>query len=266
MFKFLTEGENRFRNLRIFNVVMGFFHLAQGIAMIALSNDTRATLTTSFLQTSSDGENFNAVSQTENFIDVQLGPAVAVFLLLSAAAHFLIASPMFFNWYKENLAKNANYARWYEYALSSSWMIAIIAVLSGVYDAPSLVLIFGLNAMMILFGYMMELHNQSTGKTDWTSFIFGCVAGIIPWIVIFWYFYAAITGFEGPNPVPDFVYGIIISLFVVFNVFAINMYLQYKQIGPWKNYLFGEAMYIILSLVAKSMLAWQVWSGTLRGD
>jgi hypothetical protein len=42
------------------------------------------------------------------------------------------------------------------------------------------------------------------------------------------------------------------------------MVLQYKKIGPWKNYLFGERAYIILSLVAKSLLAWQVFAGTLR--
>ena len=39
------------------------------------------------------------------------------------------------------------------------------------------------------------------------------------------------------------------------------MVLQYKKIGPWKDYLYGERAYIILSLVAKSLLAWQVFAG-----
>jgi len=51
---------------------------------------------------------------------------------------------------------------------------------------------------------------------------------------------------------------------VFFNVFAVNMLLQYKKVGLWKNYIFGEAMYILLSLLAKSALAWQVFGGTLR--
>lgn len=268
MLKMFTEGENKFRNLRVFNIVMGVFHLIQGTLMVALSNDFRLTLTTSFWDTTVDsgGENFTAESVTENLIDIQLGPAVALFLFLSAAAHFLIASPLFYNWYVENLKGGINYARWYEYALSSSVMIVLIAMLSGVLDAPSLILLFTLNAMMILFGLLMELHNQTTEKTNWTSFIYGCIAGIVPWIIIAWYFIAAITDFEGPNPVPDFVYGILISLFITFNVFAINMFLQYKKVGPWKNYLFGETMYIVLSLFAKSILAWQVFSGTLRGE
>ena len=57
---------------------------------------------------------------------------------------------------------------------------------------------------------------------------------------------------------------IIASLFVAFNIFAITMVLQYRQIGRWREYLYGEKTYMILSLVAKSLLAWQVWSGTLR--
>jgi hypothetical protein len=43
------------------------------------------------------------------------------------------------------------------------------------------------------------------------------------------------------------------------------MVLQYKKVRKWKDYLYGERFYIVLSLVAKSLLAWQVFAGTLRG-
>ena len=62
---------------------------------------------------------------------------------------------------------------------------------------------------------------------------------------------------------PGFVYGIFVSLFVFFNIFALNMILQYKQAGPWRDYLFGEKVYIVLSLTAKALLAWQVFSAVL---
>jgi hypothetical protein len=42
------------------------------------------------------------------------------------------------------------------------------------------------------------------------------------------------------------------------------MVLQYGKVSRWKDYLVGEKTYMVLSLVAKSLLAWQVWSGTLR--
>jgi hypothetical protein len=111
-------------------------------------------------------------------------------------------------------------------------------------------------------GLVMELWNQTTKKTNWVSFIIGCFAGIMPWVVFAIYVWgASVFGSQG---VPGFVYGIYVSIFIFFNCFAVNMYLQYKKIGPWKDYLYGERAYIILSLVAKTALAWQVFAGTLR--
>jgi hypothetical protein len=114
---------------------------------------------------------------------------------------------------------------------------------------------------MNLFGIMMELHNLRTERTNWTSFIYGIFAGIVPWIVIFMHFYGSLA--SGDAKPPAFVYAIIPTIFVFFNIFAVNMFLQYKKVGPWKNYLFGERVYIILSLAAKTALAWQIWAGTL---
>jgi hypothetical protein len=141
-------------------------------------------------------------------------------------------------------------------------MIVIIAMLVGMYDLSSLILIFALNATMNLFGLLMERQNRLAGRVDWTAYIFGCFAGIVPWITIVLYLVGAASSVD--TEIPGFVYAIIASIFVFFNIFALNMLLQYKRVGPWKNYLFGERMYIVLSLVAKSALAWQIFSGTLR--
>jgi hypothetical protein len=140
-------------------------------------------------------------------------------------------------------------------------MILIIAMLVGVYDLAALIALTGANAAMIFFGWIMELHNQTTQKTNWTAFIMGCIVGIIPWVAIGIYLFAA---GEGEYRAPTFVYWIYLSIFIFFNCFAVNQVLQYKKIGGWKDYLYGEKAYIILSLVAKSLLAWQVFAGTLR--
>jgi len=140
-------------------------------------------------------------------------------------------------------------------------MIVLIGMLVGIWDLGSMILMFGINAMMNLFGIMMEYHNQHTERTDWTAFIYGSIAGIIPWIVIVSYFISAVTSTDAQPP--TFVYFIVASIFVFFNAFAVNMVLQYKKVGKWKDYLFGERVYIILSLVAKTLLAWQIFAGTL---
>jgi Heliorhodopsin len=250
--------EKKFSGLRRFNLVMGFLHLIQGILMIVLSNDTAYPIYTSFLKF--DTSKLALVPDLKLAGELRFGPAVAVFLLISAVAHFFLAT-VGYKLYVSNLKKGMNPVRFYEYALSSSVMIVLIGMLVGIYDLGAMILIFGINAMMNLFGIMMEYHNQATPKTDWTAFTYGSIAGIIPWIVIVLYFVGSIAG-EGGEP-PAFVYAIIPTLFVFFNIFAVNMVLQYKKVGPWKDYLFGERVYIILSLAAKTVLAWIIFAGTL---
>ncbi|MGD8555620.1 MAG: heliorhodopsin HeR [Anaerolineales bacterium] len=247
-----------FRGLRRFNLIMGFLHLVQGIFMIVVSNDTTYPIYTNFL--SFNTETFSLSPNPQLFYELLFGPAVAAFLLISAVAHIYL-STIGYGAYVRNLKRGMNPIRFYEYALSSSLMIVLIGMLAGLWDLGAIILIFGINAMMNLFGNMMELHNQTTQKTNWTAFIYGCVAGIIPWIVIFVYFLGSVAS-EDAKP-PAFVYAIIPTLFVFFNIFAINMVLQYKKVGAWKDYLVGERVYIILSLTAKTVLAWLIFGGTL---
>jgi hypothetical protein len=254
-----AADERTYTGLRIFNAVMGALHLAQGIFMWVISNDTTYPVFTNFLRF--DVATRTLVPNPTQAFELRFGPAVAVFLLISAVAHFFLAT-VGYNWYVAKLKSGMNPARFYEYALSSSLMIVLIGMLVGVTDLGALILLFGINAMMNLFGIMMELHNQTIARTDWTAFIYGCIAGIIPWIVIFVSFYGAL-GSSDAKP-PAFVYAIVPTIFVFFNIFAVNMFLQYKKAGPWKDYLFGERVYIVLSLLAKTALAWQIWVGTLR--
>lgn len=246
--------------LRRFNVMMGILHLVQGTLMVALGNlDFKLPVTTAFLRF--DPIARRLVSNVETQFEVPLAALVASFLFMSAAAHLIVSMPGVFEWYIRNLGKGINIARWVEYSFSSSVMIVAIAMLFGMYDAALLLVLFALNASMILFGWVMEVHNQSTKRTDWTSFISGCFAGLVPWIAIGIYFVGSVGSGER---VPDFVYAIYVSLFLFFNVFAVNMVLQYKKVGKWRDYVYGERVYIILSLVAKSLLAWQVYAGTLQ--
>ena len=253
------EDDNlRFRNLRLFNGVMCLLHLIQGILVLYLSNDKTWPIVTTFLRFNPTTESLELASETVT--EIQLAPLIALFLFLSALFHFYV-SVFVYRWYVKNLKKGMNKARWYEYSLSASLMIWIIAMLAGIYNIGTLIALFTLTAVMNLMGLVMEKHNQTTEYTDWTSYIIGCVAGFIPWLVIFISLVSAQTYSGGE--VPDFVIWIFVSIAIFFNLFAINMFLQYKKIGKWSDYLYGEKVYIILSLLAKSALAWQVFAGTL---
>ena len=139
-------------------------------------------------------------------------------------------------------------------------MMVLIAILFSVYDISTLILIFLLNASTNLFGLLMEKINQGKEKVNLLPFIFGSIAGISSWIVILF----NLVSCADLSLVPWFVFVIAATYFVLFNLFPINMILQYKKVGKWKDYLYGEKVYIILSLVAKTLLAWLVFAGIMK--
>ena len=250
--------DKKIKPLRTWNIAAGCLHLASLIAVLALSNKFSLPVTATYM-TGPPGSSFSGpVLLFSNNVSYM----IALFLGLSAFFHFLVASNKFFPKYAEGLKKSRNIFRWVEYSISSSVMIFLIAQLNGISNYAALLAIFGVNVSMILFGWLQEKYTKP-GDGQWLPFIFGCIAGIIPWVIVL----VQLLAPKGPAgvTVPGFVYGIVISLFVFFNCFALVQYKQYKAKGKWANYLRGEKTYIILSLVAKSLLAWQIFAGTLVG-
>ena len=243
-------------SLRRFNLIAGVVHLLQMAAVITLSTDFSLPVTATYM-TGPPGSSFAAPVVV---FETPLALAVALFLGLSALAHFIVASPQFFGRYGKGLEAKRNYFRWVEYSISSSVMIVLIAQITGIADVTALIAIFGVNASMILFGWLQEKYEQP-GNGGWVPFIFGCIAGIVPWLAVL--VYVLSPGGPPETSAPGFVIGIIVTIFVLFNSFAWVQYKQYKAKGKWSNYLHGERIYIVLSLVAKSLLAWQIFANTL---
>ncbi len=243
-----------------FNKIMFVLHTIQGILMIFLGTilDFRLDIYTFYY-------NYDGFPLRPPYVDPQvfytftaLGAAVGTFLLMSAFAHFLLAWPLNKR-YIANMKKNRNPLRFLEYAFSSSVMILLIAMFFTVVDVWTLFAIFWLNFMMNIWGLVMERSNPDGNsdpkKIEWWLYVFGAVSGIIPWIIITGYF----VGTNGTPP--DFVYAIYIIEFILFNCFALVMVAYYKRWGKFADYVYGERVYQILSLVAKTLLAWLVFGG-----
>jgi hypothetical protein len=255
-----------------FNKTMGLVHLVQGILMMLFAflvyptlNDAQETFTIPVIGNYLEfvpGSGL-VLTNTDTLFELPFLPMTASFLLLSAIFHFLIAFP-FKKKYRAGLRVGINQFRWYEYALSSSLMIVLISALFGVRDIAVFALIALSNAAMNLFGLDMELLNQGETKVgkkvNWLPFIFGTIIGLAPWLAIAFYI--------GVNPnldaVPVFVWAILATYFIAFNTFPVNMILQYLGLGKFKDYLHGERGYIVLSLVAKTLLTWLVLFGAFQ--
>lgn len=139
--------------------------------------------------------------------------------------------------YERCLARGVNPFRWLEYSLSSTIMVVLVAMYAGITQVSAIITIIGANVAMILFGWVQERSNPPGRRpADLAPFWFGCVAGAAPWVAI-------TVNLVGSDDVPTFVYGIFFSLFAFFMSFAVNQWLQYRQIGPWRDYGFGESVY-----------------------
>lgn len=255
---------DRSASLFRWNAVLAALHLAQAGAILALSFAKNPVVTSPVVSTylQFDEATRHLITAQRHIWDLPIGPSVALFFLLSAVAHFCMAFPAR-RWYESHLARGQNPIRWIEYAFSSSVMIVVIAALAGVQEIGTLIAVFGANAAMIMFGWSMEVANEGRDRPQWLHYVFGCIAGAVPWVAIFAVLVSSASA-PGSAPIPGFVIAIFISLFISFNVFAANMVLQYRRIGPWRDYLYGERAYMLFSLIAKSLLAWQVFFGTLR--
>jgi hypothetical protein len=243
-------------SLRRSNLIAGVLHLVQMIVVLVLANGFTLPIVARYMA----GPPGSTFTEPIVLLDAPIGLTVAIFLGISALFHFVVASPQFFERYATGIEKQRNYFRWVEYSVSSSVMVVLIALICGISDVAAIIALFGVNASMILFGWLQEKY-ENPGNGGWLPFIFGCIAGIVPWVAIT--IYVLSIGGPADTTAPAFVYGIVISLFVLFNSFALVQWLQYKKVGKWSDYIRGEKTYITLSLVAKSALAWQIFASTL---
>jgi len=244
--------ERSLRSLRGWNLVLALLHIGQTLAVLVLASDFAVTVT----RTLPTGPPGTPPGSPEALFDVPIGAAVAVFLALAALDHLLTATA-FRRTYDDDLRAGINRFRWLEYSFSATLMVILIALYTGIVGISALIGIAGANVAMILFGWLQESANPPGRSTvTMKPFWFGCIAGAAPWVAIAYNLVAA-------EQVPGFVVGIFVSLFLFFNSFALNQWLQYRQVGRWRSYAFGEMAYLILSLVAKSALAWQIFAGSL---
>ena len=247
-------NESSLSRLRAWNLGLTVLHGVQVVAVLLLASGFAITVTSQYPQ-GPPGSNPPA---PEALFDVRIGVAIAVFLALAALDHLLTATVLRGR-YEADLRAGINRFRWIEYSVSATVMILLIGFYNGLTGVTEVILIIGANVAMILFGWLQELMNPpGRSRTTMLPFWFGTIAGAAPWVAI-------LVNVAGADQVPGFVYGIVVSLFIFFMSFAVNQWLQYRQVGRWADYAYGEKVYLVLSLVAKSALAWQIFGGSLAG-
>ena len=190
-------------------------------------------------------------------------------VLIAALDHSLTVMPYFRPKYEYYLKRNQSPFRWIEFSISASIMRVQVAQIAGVTDKHLLICIFFLSSCCILFGMIHEsLNARALSQPDDYEFnFFGLWFAFIPhlvtWAIIYCYF---ITGLMRGSEPPGYVGTILFALFVLDGSFAVNFILQWKRIGSYyKDYVFGEFIFIMLSFTAKTFLAWITYGSVNSG-
>jgi hypothetical protein len=163
--------------------------------------------------------------------------------------------------------QNINPLRFVEYAISASIMLVCIALLTGVRNENEIISIAVLCTVCQLVGMIAEISQNRMVRiiahaTGWLSLMVSY--GII------WLYYG-IANYQGglmdpPRSAPDIVHVVVIVLFLLFNSFgAIQLTQLCCRSGRWWTYVAKESelSYVFLSLVAKTLLGWLIYSNVL---
>lgn len=229
---------------RLAHLGLAALHLAQALLVLVVASDVMLDVTH---QVGADA----AVPLTS----VSVGAAMAAYFLAAALHHGLCATVLN-RVYEADLRRGRNRIRWAEFAVGAPLLMLLIALYTGVTDVSALVVVGASTIVMICCGWMQEALNPPTRRTTtMVPFWAGVLASAVPWAIV-------AGQMIGSSATPEFGISIFLSLFILWASFGVNQWLQYRQVGPWADYLHGERAYLALSLVAKSALAWQIVAGT----
>lgn len=251
-------------SLHGWNKYLSVLFAVQGVIILILSANRSYPISMNFLgvdtmQSQAQGQQVYSTG-TQHLFDVNLVFLIAAFFFIAAITHILLATKLR-SAYEAEVRKGINKVRWMEYALCAGIMMLLIGMLVGVQDVATLLLLFGATAGMSVLGLVMEVANQGVRNVKWLTYFVGLSVGALPWIVIAIYLIGG--GIYGTTA-PGFVYWVSGTMLLIFAAFALNMYFIYHRTGKWKDYLYGERVFMSLSLVAKTALAWLVFAGVLH--
>ena len=176
---------------------------------------------------------------------------IIAFTLITGMFHLLYA-----------LRGMAGKLRYIEYAVTASIMIMIIQLLSGEDNFQVLVLVLGLIASTMLFGFLQDDKIMYPGLST-AAFWFGWVPYIAAWFVVIMRFLNSVNSANG-DEVPGFVKSIIWIEFLIFSCFAfVQWWFVVRSARPVGGPRYDGA-YNLLSITAKMLLVWFAFFG-LRG-
>lgn len=182
------------------------------------------------------------------------------FLFQSFATFTDYKGPVFGYRYSIMIDNNRNPLRFIEYSISASIMLISIALINGVTDINLIISIAVLTASCQLCGLAVEYIDDK--KIKWLLHLIGWLQFIWAYGIIAYAFFKSIdaSNESGGITPPSFVYVIVFILFILYSSFG---FVQLTELIINVNPYTKEKSYVLLSLTAKLLLGWMIFSNVL---
>jgi hypothetical protein len=200
--------------------------------------------------------------------DVLMKILVIIYFAFTTFFHILYATDCFGTGaYTRAVSNQNNYFRWIEYAISSTIMTFLLAIICGVKDLDAVILLVVMNIGMILCGQIVEAASGAN------AYNIKVIATIIGWVllagiafVLFRNFFSALAdGKRNGFKVPTWIYFLIFPLIAWYGSFGIvSLWQAFGKDRSIAKYIKVEKAYIFLSLFSKINLGYVLAFGLTR--
>lgn len=255
------------KKLQKWNVWLAFLCTAQAVAIVLLGTHASLPVATSYLAkdalASEATGNEVVATAMRHLFDVNLSWLIAGFLVAAAVTY--VAQATFYRLrYEAQITRGLNIARWLGFGVSAGLLVVTLAMLSGVTELGTLVVLFGsVMASAVLAGCMERLGEQDkNSKALLPHAICGTAIAtfVLPFILLAGTVVAA-AFFDGT--VSATLYGLYASVVVLFGAFFALTHFHLSKKKGWTDELRTESAYMLLGLAIVSIVAWQMFIGYL---
>lgn len=253
--KITSKRGGKLSGLNLWNWAAFVLYAAQGVVLLIVGKAVSYPVTTSFLTEDAFADTVS-VEARRHLFDVNLVYLLAAVLFVSAAFHLYQATLGRKN-YRLQIDKSTNKVRWFDYALTVGLLTSVVAMLVGVSNLSTLLLVLGLIVLSGKLGWLFE----SRSGTGWLSYLAGIKAVFLAWLAIALSIWGSWV--YGDGSLPAHTYYISGAAFVLTAALMANGYLIRKRTGRWSDYEYGEKVYSALLLLVKASVTWLIFANLL---
>jgi len=263
--KVFKASNNPLEQLRMWNIRFAVMLVLEAIALVVLAKSVLMPVTTQYLAvdplaTEAAGHQMLAVA-TRHLVDLPLAWVAAAFLVLLAAVHAAVAT-VYRTRYEAAITRGVSETRWLGLGLAAAGMVVAVGLLGGFGQVGSLVLLAGFTGLSCVLALVAEVLTLQKPPRLISHVVCGAAVAcaVLPWVIFAWSGAAAML-YQGH--VPLYLYGLYATL-AVFGACVVAMaHARVMRKGKWADTFFTERAFMVLGVVAVSVVAWQIYAGVL---